>query len=336
MEPEEYYLQDLNKQNNQFFIARTANEWIAEAERRPNPRKLFGEFWNEGELCFLFASTNVGKSILAVQIANAISSGEYADVFAVDCPPQKVLYFDFELSMKQFQNRYSDNYQQPYKFSSNFLRVEMNPDKVLTLPFETALMLALEQQVQHHNARVVIIDNITYLKSQSLEVAKETMPLMNSLLTLKRKYGLSMLVLAHTPKRDQSRPIEINDMAGSMMLGNLADSSFAIGKSTLGPNLRYIKQIKVRDSAKLYGTENVIVCELEKRDSFLQFRNIGYESEFLHLKDPNTKPLSELDRNIIELHRGNPEMSFREIARQLGTNHRRVSRVLEREEPQED
>ncbi len=336
MEPEEYYLNSLQQQNDGFFIAKPANQWIAEAQKRPNPKKLFGDLWIEGEICFLFAGTNVGKSILAVQIADAISRGEYHEVFEVDCPPQKVLYFDFELSMKQFENRYSDNYQQPYQFSSNFIRLEMNPDNVLTLPFETALMNALEDQLNRHQARIIIIDNLTYLKTQSLEVAKEVLPLMNRLLALKRRYGLSMLLLAHTPKRDQSRPLEITDMAGSMQLGNLADSTFAIGRSARGTGMRYIKQLKARDGEKKYESSNVITCQLEKDHNFLRFRHLSYDDEQVHLKEPTAKELSELDRNIIEMHRGNPEMSFREIARQLGTNHRRVSRVLEREEPQED
>lgn len=41
---------------------------------------------------------------------------------------QSVLYFDFELSDKQFQNRYSKDYEDNYIFDDNFLRVEINPD----------------------------------------------------------------------------------------------------------------------------------------------------------------------------------------------------------------
>ncbi len=337
MEAEEYYLQRLAQQNGEFFITKTANEWMQEARHMPVPRKLFGDFWIEGEICFLFAGTNVGKSILAVQIADAISTGEYTGEFAVDCAPQKVLYFDFELSKKQFENRYSNNYQQPYQFSENFMRLEMNPNKVLTLPFETALMCALEEQLNRHRARVIIIDNLTYLKTQSLEVAKEVLPLMNSLIELKRKYNLSMMLLAHTPKRDQSRPLEVTDMAGSMQLGNLADSIFAIGRSTRGGNVRYLKQLKARDGEKKYEADNVMVCELSKEHNFIRFKQTGCDTEYTHLKQSTEKELSELDRNILELHRGNPGMSFREIARQLGCHHFKVSRLLKkgREENEE-
>src|SRR2546430_14470578 len=42
--------------------------------RRP-PRMLFDEFWREGELAVLFGDTGVGKSVLAMQIGDAIARG---------------------------------------------------------------------------------------------------------------------------------------------------------------------------------------------------------------------------------------------------------------------
>jgi RecA-family ATPase len=92
---------------------------------------LFSEFWFEGELCILFADTNLGKSILAVQIGNSISKGEQIRGFKLETPKQPILYFDFELSDKQFENRYSIKFEQHYSFDSNFIRVEINPDATI-------------------------------------------------------------------------------------------------------------------------------------------------------------------------------------------------------------
>ena len=79
------------------FLVRTANRWIEQAKTRPIPKMLFGEFWFESELCILFADTNLGKSILAVQIGNSISKGERIRGFKLEAPQQPILYFDFEL-----------------------------------------------------------------------------------------------------------------------------------------------------------------------------------------------------------------------------------------------
>jgi RecA-family ATPase len=97
------------------FETRPAGQWICDlAEDRS--AALFGDLWLEGELSILFADTGVGKSILAVQIAEAIAAGK--DAFALgesstDLPlpngtsPQPVLYLDFELSGRQFTDRYT-------------------------------------------------------------------------------------------------------------------------------------------------------------------------------------------------------------------------------------
>ena len=45
------------------FTVKPANLWIEQAKTRPIPQMLFSEFWHEGELCILFADTNLGKSI---------------------------------------------------------------------------------------------------------------------------------------------------------------------------------------------------------------------------------------------------------------------------------
>lgn len=46
-----------------------ANNVLQDVARRPNPDELFHSLWYEGEVGCLFADSNLGKSIYAVQIA---------------------------------------------------------------------------------------------------------------------------------------------------------------------------------------------------------------------------------------------------------------------------
>ncbi len=277
----------MNPVNNEnLFIVKTGNQWIEQAKNRPIPQMLFSEFWFESELCILFADTNLGKSILAVQIGNSISKGENIYGFKFEAKKQPILYFDFELSDKQFENRYSLDFSEHYHFDNNFMRVEINPDVELPKEqsFEDFLNLSLEQSIIETKSKILIIDNITYLKNET-EKAKNALPLMKHLKTLKNKYELSILVLAHTPKRDLSKPISVNDLAGSKMLSNFCDSIFAIGESQKDPTLRYLKQIKTRFTEKIFHDENVISCQIGKPKNFLQFDFIEYGSEREHLKE---------------------------------------------------
>ena len=59
-----------------FFKVRTANTRLEDSIRIQKPRRLFDCFVVEGEVTVLFAPTNVGKSVLALQIADAISQGK--------------------------------------------------------------------------------------------------------------------------------------------------------------------------------------------------------------------------------------------------------------------
>ena len=156
------------KESKGMFTVMEANRWIEQAKTRPIPKMLFGELWFEGELCILFADTNLGKSILAVQISNSISRGEQIRGFKLEAQKQPILYFDFELSDKQFENRYSIRFERHYNFDCNFIRVEINPDAAIPeiQSFEDFLNHSLERSIIETGAKVLIIDNLTYLKSK--------------------------------------------------------------------------------------------------------------------------------------------------------------------------
>ena len=305
---------------------KTANKWIEQASKRPIPRMLFSEFWFEQELCILFADTNVGKTILAVQIADSISRGQSIPGFKLETKAQKVIYCDFELNDKQFQSRYSRNYEYPYQFSDNFLRVEINPDADFPedASFEFALSNAIERVITNNGAKIVIIDNITYLRHEN-ERAKDALPLMKHLKRLKSKYNLSLLVLAHTPKRDLTKPLTRNDLQGSKVLMNFCDSSFAIGESSSDSSFRYIKMIKVRSTEHIYDSYNIMVCQITKPDNFLHFNFLHLDSEYKHLK-----MVTERDREILEEEvRGcileEPSISAYAIAKRLCPEEKKFS-----------
>lgn len=315
------------KESKGLFTVRTANNWIKQAKNRPIPKMLFGELWFEGELCILFADTNLGKSILAVQITNSISKGEPIKGFKMETLKQKVLYYDFELSDKQFEARYSFDYTQHYLFDNNFFRVEIDIDALIPdgQSFEDYLNSSLERSINETGARVIIIDNITYLKNEN-EKAKDALPLMKKLKSLKSKYGLSILALAHTPKRDLSKPITRNDLSGSKMLMNFCDSSFSIGESSKDKSIRYIKQIKARNTEIIYDSENVCVCMIEKPYNILQFEIVDFGTEREHLKQFTEKDKESLHDQVCELKKQG--RTLREIGKELGISHMKVHRIL--------
>lgn len=292
----------------------SANHIIMNSKNSPNPNQLWDAMWYEGEACCLFADTNVGKSIYAVQIAESIAR-----------TGRKVLYFDFELSDKQFQLRYTDEKGNVYKFSDILFRASINREAIIQGSFEQVINQAIEEIVNGCDAKVLIIDNLSYLCVNS-EKGDSASEFMINLLNLKRKYGLSILVLAHTPKRLMYNPLTQNDLAGSKKQMNFFDSAFAIGKSVQDEGLRYVKQIKTRNGEIVYGADNVIVYQIEKIDSFLQFVKVEESSEKKHLREKTEKEVEKLRNEIKALH--SHGYSCRDISKKIGMSKSQINRII--------
>lgn len=295
------------------FICRPAGEWIERAMNRPDPVELWMTLWHEHEISCLFADSNMGKSIYAVQIADHIAR-----------TGRKVLYFDFELADKQFQLRYTDQESgRRYNFSPNLMRIEFGAAKI---PGTMAEMVErIEQAALSTGSKILIIDNLTWIcnNSESGDAAGELMQL---LVTLKRKIDLSILCLAHTPKRAESSPLTQNSLAGSKRIANFMDSMFAIGKDlTNQPSGRYVKQIKVRSAECLYGSGNVIRYELTKENDMLFMKQTGFgrEDDLLQAMDNDR---ATRDKKILEL--SAIGKTQRDIAIELNISKGTVSKVL--------
>ncbi|MGQ0541396.1 MAG: AAA family ATPase [Blastocatellia bacterium] len=274
---------------------RRADEWMQQTDEPPSvTRKLFGDFWLEGELAILFADTAKGKSILAVQIAESIARGRPIKPFAMTADPQRVLYLDFELTREQLNERYSGTIAgdgqrfRRRRFHHNCIRGALKADQEVPPAFKDIgafLAHSIRVAIEDIDARILIIDNISWLRTSNTN-ASAAIELMRELKSLKNRERLSILVLAHTPKRPFARPLTVNDLAGSKMLANFADSIFAIGESIAGSSARYLKQIKPRSTPLIYDASNVAVARIEKPSNFLKFTFDGFGDEREHLIRP--------------------------------------------------
>ena len=258
---------------NQTVTVRRASEWLAQSAETVRP--LWSPFWNEGEISVLFSETNVGKSILATQIANDVARG-LNSITGQSAPGKKTVYFDYELSEEQFRQRYGGA-----QFSDNFYRGVPYDDSIAFLGLESAYSDVVN--AMEGGAQVLVIDNITYLTA-SINDANTVLELMKKLKAKVKQYGCSLLLITHTPKRSQKNIITRADAAGSSYLLNFCDSAFAMGRSYLRPELRYLKQIKNRVGEFSYTEKNVLVGIFDVVDGILQFLPICEQSEYAHLE----------------------------------------------------
>lgn len=303
-------------EEDSIYVCKQANSWLMDASKLPEMKPLYAPFWNEGEVCILFSDSNLGKTILGMQIAEEVARS------------RRVLYFDYELSVQQFGIRYRSKDGVYHNFPDNLFRCEIDPlamDDMLEGDLEQNLIEGIEKELVNRKAQVVVIDNLSYLCMAS-EKGESAGQLMKALIRLKKKYGISMLTLHHTPKRSLCAPITQNDMQGSKRIFNFIDSCFAIGKSCQGENIRYIKQLKTRNEGFTHGSDSVLTCEIIKDVTSVRFRTLRCEPEKNHLLDSKEMEDAQLSEKAKSMYAEGKKQ--REIADELAISLGKVNKLL--------
>ena len=365
-------LEDYKKKNPRSFsatpdllCAQPVSFWLEIGRRMPPQEQLFGPFWLVGELCILFARTGVGKSVMAMQIAESLARGVPLPPFDGEdvprVPPQRVLYIDFELDCDQLAMRYSrisedrTKFDAFYEFSTQFFRAEMSWNGCVQEGydgFSDMFFTCLEEYVRDSEATILVIDNITFLDTSATSNVNVALNVMRKLVELKKYSHISILVLAHTPKRRTSHPLTEHDLQGSINIANFADSMFAMETSRTGGDVRYLKQIKTRTGRKEHGHTNVAAFSLQKFDfgaqlgivqnterppynNFLGMKFKNFTHENAHLEFPRqsanrNRPVSKDKTSVIENAKrlAAEGMSTRKIASELKIPRTTVIRYL--------
>ena len=104
---------------------------------------------------------------------------------------------------------------------------------------------------------------------------------------------------------------------------------FGLGKSAWEPDVRYLKQLKVRSAETEYHAENVVVARIEKPDNFLRLTPFDLGPESVHLRERTDDERGQRDAAILDLHGAG--RSYREIAAQLGCSKTTVQKVVHRD-----
>lgn len=278
-------------------------------------RQVFGNFIFEGELSVLFGDSNAGKSILANDIAFFVSGGghEWPNMVSPVIPS---LYIDMELSADQFARRYASaaNY-----IPDGYSRAEVTAnttDNKWNYIRSKIIML----QGQKNAPKFIVIDNITN-GFGSIYSAKKMSQFIMDMKTLKERYGLTIMLIAHCPKRNKRKPIDQDSLGGSKMILNFVDSAFAVGTSFQDDDIRYIKQVKCRECQKSSKVTTVKI----KSDPYISMWDLGECDESTHI-DPNAikcfydfTPEEEIKLVELLTRKNNGEkLSYAEIAEKTG------------------
>lgn len=288
------------------FHVASMNDCLKKAKSLPPIVVLYPNIVLEGDLCIIFGQSGIGKTIFAMQVARDIAA-----------KGKRVLYADFEMTLRQLSLRYDSA-----NFPPTFFRAEMDKDN----PVDDVLK-GIEEVSVANSVEVVFIDNITAL-GQSLDKGSDAGSLMASLNALKKKYNWTLVVLNHVPKMFSGAvPLSLSAIQGSAKLNQLIDDAVGLGQSHKDKSLVYVKQCKWRNGELILEADNVALYERAKNEEGnLCFTFRGYDSENTHLNTGNGNERDELKKRVKEL--SSQGMKQQDIARVCGITQCKISRLL--------
>ncbi len=162
--------------------SRPLHDWLVAEKAVTAPAMFYGEFWLEDEMAVLCADAGLGKSILAMQIAESIARSKPVSPLPRTASKRKVLYVDMEMNTKQLTLRYAadagggQTLKKRYRFSSDLSFVRVDPERLLSgnSAEETAQMFGriVEAEIEKSGARELIVDSLTALKTLILRIER--------------------------------------------------------------------------------------------------------------------------------------------------------------------
>ncbi len=301
----------LKQQNPELYCSTGAlqsfpvNDWLRDIKPAYRPEYLFGDLWRPGDVTVLAGETGVGKSILAVQIAESIARGkkpfrepQQQMSFGPPTPPvaklfphprrQRVLYLDLETSPAKMRERYTcpspilGKLPVSYRFAAFFERSGYAEDLKAPEHFRGDMARYLRHSVdlaiRYSEANVFIIDDLAALEPSAPRSNGPARWLRN-FRKMAALHGCSILVLTHLksspprPARGLSsppyqggvaalggrggslRPLSLTNLSLGRQVAELADTVVAIGRTTFGPEYRYIKVLKSKNGPRAENGE---------------------------------------------------------------------------------
>ena len=285
------------------------------------PVDLWHGLWHQGEIACLFGEPNVGKTLLAMQIANELNKRGL-----------KTIYFDFENAWHQFRTRYCNDKLNYRSGDGHFEVMRFNPNYSSAPHDNHSVINYIKAEMVTNQATVIIIDDINNLLGTGDQA--DVRFVLNTLRQWSQMFLVSILVIAHSKRKKMSQLTTIDTLSGSYELSYFFDSIFSLSRANRYNAAEhgithYIKQHKNRVGEIIYDDENVITAQMGRCpiSGMLQFNELttgGNERQLL--RDFGYRNDQEITQAILTLH--SKFYSTREIAEIVGCSQSHVSRTI--------
>ena len=250
----------------------------------PEVQYICDEILLESGTTGIAGMSNVGKSILALQLAISISMGvPFMGQFVVP-KPRKVLFIQFEMLDQMVQERLSkgikalvDIYPTCEEYLVQNLKIASFEDKRL---FDDAYG-TIEKNLMTAQYDVLVIDNLYTSSNIAMDKNDKLQELLARITELKLKYKIAMVMVSHHKKMAEKQPLDHFMVFGGSTYVNWLDNLVQVANTGRSKDLKVFKITKTRTASdyhnvpcgiKIDGSEDTLCMQyikpLPKNESF--------------------------------------------------------------------
>ncbi|MGV0938811.1 AAA family ATPase [Empedobacter falsenii] len=283
--------------NKSVLNIRTFNQCIHDGAKQTDLEYIIDRLIEEG-IGVMFAKSNLGKSLLGVQILDDIALGRNS-IANLRTNKRTSLYIDCEMDDRQLKNRYTDKDGQFKYFSDNFYRATLTIN-ILEKDFLKNLIKSIKTSVIEYDVKFLLIDNLMTI-IYDLNKPNLVLEFMLGLKKLREETTISILIIAHPRKEiDLNQEMDQNDIFGSSYIGNFLDYVLGMRKSRSNPKQMILRLLKTRMDENHFNSENVLVLELQNKNGIPVFEFIKFDSETNHLNNIGTDFIKSNEKMVSE------------------------------------
>jgi len=233
------------------FKLNESEKLAMKARTLPDLKMIWGRYIFERTLTIFAAERGTGKSFLALQLCLAIAYKFSSFLGEVINHWGNTLFIDFEMGEYLMSKRLEDLYSDLKVPKGDFSCSLVFPQGSLT-----EYMESLEEAIKELTPVLVVVDNLKLaFKGTDFMKNHETIEALDALNELKKKYGCSFLIVAHTKKGTRYDSTQSDLVSGSGSISDIADADFFLRRTKVAHE-KILKRDKSRvteatDQAKL-------------------------------------------------------------------------------------
>ena len=288
------------------------------AERNQEVIQVCEEILLDNGFSSIAGSSNVGKSILALQFAVCVAMGVPFLTFRVP-KPRKVLFVQFEMldamvadRLAPLSNKLLADYPTcRQNYVKNLRLTSVANEKIFSDQYDKieGNLMAADPPFD-----VVVIDNIYTSTSADTSKGTELTQLMSRIDELRDRYKCAWMLVSHHKKQEEKRPLDHGMVYGSCYFVNFLDNLIQVANTGRHKKLKVLKITKIRTHNQFHDVPLGIYLQTEDDQLHFEYKKPLPKNEMYWYQDQEE---SEEDKILKALETDGANFTYQDMANVL-------------------